>query len=139
MPYLSSFVAYRFEAVFALRTGRTFSQATEALWRLTLNTMMLRPEDSMRDGYRSKMLLYALDELFYIFSQVKSLQAVNEKVILAYEILCLSTNWCTDRWNGVEKTGVPDTLALLNLNDACHLERLAWVVYDGVLLAGPGP
>ena len=31
---------------------------------------------------------------------------------------------------------MPDALALLNMNDACHLERLAWAVYDGALLVG---
>ena len=34
---------------------------------------------------------------------------------------------------------MPDTLGLLNVDDVCHLERLAWVVYDGVLLVGPWP
>ena len=27
-----------------------------------------------------------------------------------------------------------DTLSLLNINDTCHLEHLAWAVYDGALL-----
>ena len=31
---------------------------------------------------------------------------------------------------------MPDALSLLNINDACHLECLAWVVYDGALLVG---
>ena len=62
----------------------------------TLNTKTLWPEDSMRDGYHPKMLLYALDELFYIYSQLKNLQRVDEKVVLAYEILCISANRCTD-------------------------------------------
>ena len=52
---------------------------------------------------------------------------------------CISAYQCTDQWNGVERTGVPDTLALLNVNDTRHLERLAWVVYDGALLVGPWP
>ena len=104
----------------------------------TLNTKTLHPKDSMRDRYHPKMLLYVLDELFYI-SQVKNLQRADEKVILTYEILCISANRCTDRQNGVEKTGVPDTLALLNVNDSHHLECLMWVVYDGVLLVGPWP
>ena len=34
---------------------------------------------------------------------------------------------------------MPDALALLNVNDVCHLEHLMWVVYDGVLLEGPQP
>ena len=106
---------------------------------LTLNTDMLCPEDTMRDGYRLKMLLFALDELFYIYSQVKNLRRANEKIVLAYEILCILANWCTDRRHGVEKTGMPNVLALLNMNDAHHLECLVWAVYDGILLVGPWP
>ena len=105
----------------------------------TLNKEMLQPKNSMRDGYRPKMLLYALDKLFYIYSQVKNLRRADEKVILAYEILCISANRCTDQWNRIKKTGVPDALALLNVDDIRHLECLAWVVYDGVLLVGPWP
>ena len=32
--------------------------------------------------------------------------------------LCISSNRCTDRCNGVEQTGIPDALALLNTEDA---------------------
>ena len=35
----------------------------------TLNKETLRAKDSMRDGYHSKMLLYALDELFYVYAR----------------------------------------------------------------------
>ena len=34
---------------------------------------------------------------------------------------------------------MPDALSLLNVNDACHLKRLTWVVYDGALLVGRRP
>ena len=141
--------------MFTLQTGRTFSQATEGLWKAralggrdvcippfktpTMDTAMLHPEDTMRDGYRPKMLLLTLDELFYIYSQIKNLQRADKKIVLAYEILCISTNQRTDWQHGVEKTGVPDALALLNMNDTCYLKHLMWAVYDGVLLVGPWP
>ena len=51
----------------------------------TLNTKTLCPEDTMRDGYRPKMLLFALDELFYIYSQVKNLRRADEKFTLYYK------------------------------------------------------
>ena len=62
--------------------GRTFSLATEEEWKYRANgiatfktpTMQrgtLQNEDVLCEGYRPKMLLYALDELFYIFDQVK--------------------------------------------------------------------
>ena len=106
---------------------------------LTLNKEMLRARDSMRHGYHPKMLLYALDELFYIYAQVKNSRRADDKLVLAYKILCISANCCTDRWNGIKKTSVPDALALLNVEDVRHLEHLAWAVYDGVLLVGPWP
>ena len=66
-----------------------FTQATEALWKmrtlwggrdtdippfkmLTLNKETLWAEDSMMDRYHPKMLLYALDKLFYVYTQVKN-------------------------------------------------------------------
>ena len=105
----------------------------------TLNKETLWAKDSMRDGYHPKMLLHTLDELFYIYVQVKNSQRPDEKLVLAYEILCISANCCTNRRNGIEKTGMPDTLALLNVEDVCHLKHLAWAVYDSVLLVGPQP
>ena len=106
---------------------------------LTLQKEMLWAEDSMRNGYCPKMLLYALDELFYIFMQVKSSQRADERLVVAYEILCISANCCTDRWNGVKETSMPDALALLKVEDARHLECLVWAVYDGMLLVDPQP
>ena len=90
MPYsmFFYFIDYRFEAVFTLRTGRTFTQATEGLWKMrtlggrdtgippfkmpTLNKETLWAKNSMRDRYHPKMLLYALDKLFYIYVQIKN-------------------------------------------------------------------
>ena len=105
----------------------------------TLNKETLWLKDSMRDGYHPKMLLYVLDELFYIYTQIKNSQRVDDKFVLTYEILCISTNQCTDRQNGVKKASVPDALALLNMNDVRHLEHLTWAVYDGMLLVGSWP
>ena len=50
---------------------------------------------------------------------------MDENIVVAYKILCLSMQQCTEQWHGVEKTGMPDALSLLNVNDARHLERLA--------------
>ena len=96
----------------------------------------LHHEEVMCDGYRPKMLLFVLDELFYIFEQIRRQRGADEKIVVAYKMLCLSTQWCTERWHGVEKTSMPDALSLLNVNNVCHLERLPWAVYDGALLVG---
>ena len=84
--------------------------------------------------YVTKMLLFALDELFYIYDQIKKQWRANEKIVITYEILCLSANQCTEWQHRFEKTGMPDTLALLNVDDTHHLEHLAWAVYDGTLV-----
>ena len=105
----------------------------------TLNKETLQAEDSMRDRYHPKMLLYVLDELFYVYAQVKNSRRQDEKLMLAYEILCISANHCTNQWNGIKKTGMPDALALLNVEDIHHLDCLVWVVYDGILLVGLQP
>ena len=99
----------------------------------------LHHEDAMRDGYQPKMLLFTLDELFYIYSQIKNQWRADEKIVITYEILCLSTNRCTDQWHGLKKTGMPNALVLLNVNDTHHLECLTGAVYNGVLLVGPWP
>ena len=62
--------------------GRTFSLATEEEWKCrsngaasfkmpTIQRSTLQNEDVLHEGYRPKMLLCALDELFYIYDQVK--------------------------------------------------------------------
>ena len=75
----------------------------------------LHHEEVMRNSYRPKMLLFALDELFYIFNQIKKQQRADEKIVVAYKILCLSTQWCTERCHVVEKTSMPNALTLLNM------------------------
>ena len=99
----------------------------------------LRNEDVLCEGYRPKMLLYALDELFYIHDQVKRHRGIDEKLVVAYEILGLTTLHCTEHQGGVEKQGMPDAMLQINLNDTHHLECLAWAVYDGALLVGSQP
>ena len=56
----------------------------------TLNKETLWAKDSMRDGYHPKMLLYMLHELFYVYVQVKNSQRLDKKLVLAYEILCMT-------------------------------------------------
>ena len=99
----------------------------------------LHNEDVLHDGYQPKMLLYALDKLFYIFDQVKWQRGMNKKLIIAYKILCLSALRCTEQWIGSQKKGMLDALSLLNVNDTHHLECLTWVIYDGALLVGGQP
>ena len=94
----------------------------------TMQYGTLHNEDVLHNGYQPKMLLYALDKLFYVFDQVKRQQGMDKKLIVAYKILCLSVLQCTEWWHGFEKKGMPDALSLLNVNNACHLKCLVWAV-----------
>ena len=140
-------VTCRFEAIFKRRTGRMFSSATEEDWKHKSDGIAsfktphgtLQNEDILHEGYRPKMLLYALNKLFYIYDQVKNQQCIDERLVVAYEILGLAALHCTKWWHGSDKQGVPDALSLLNLNNARHLECLVWVVYDAALLVGRQP
>ena len=127
--------------------GRTFSLATEEEWKhrsngiasfkmLTMQRGTLWNKDILCEGYRPKMLLYALDELFYIYDQVKRQQGIDKRLVMVYEILDLAVLCCTEQWHGLEKQSMPDALSLLNLNDGHHLKCLTWMVYDGALLVG---
>ena len=76
-----------FDAILQWKTGKSSIVAVEALWKTrtsgrwdncistfktpTMQLGSLHHEDIMRDGYRPKMLLYALDKLFYIYNQVR--------------------------------------------------------------------
>ena len=112
--------------------GRTFSLATEEEWKCradgivsfkmpTMQHGTLQNEDILHEGYRPKMLLYALDELFYIYDQVKHQRGVDERLVVAYEILGLAALCCTEQQHGLEKQGMPDAPSLLNINDATTL------------------
>ena len=96
-------------------------------------------DNIMWEGYRPKMLLYTLDELFYLYDQVKRHRGIDEKFVVAYEILSLAVLHCTEHQGWVEKSGMPDAMPLVNVNDTRHLECLAWAVYDRALHVGSCP
>ena len=79
----------------------------------TMQCDTLWHENIMWEGYRPKMLLYALDDLFYIYDQVKCHGGggVNEKLVVAYEILSLTTLCCIEHQGWVEKHGVLDAMS----------------------------
>ena len=102
----------------------------------TMQWHTLRNKDILHEGYRPKMLLYALDELFYIYDQVKHHGGIDEKLVVADEILSLTVLCCMECQGGVENQGVPDAVSQINLN---HLKHLTWAIYNGALLVGSQP
>ena len=105
----------------------------------TMQCSTLWNEDVLCEGYRPKILLYTLDELFYIYDQVKHHRGIDEKLVMVYEILGLTTLCCMECQGGVEKQGMPDAILQINLSDTHHLECLAWAMYNGALLVGSQP
>ena len=140
-------VVHRFEAIFQQRTGRSFSMASEGLWKsqaldgrdecippfktLTMQPSSLHHKDVMWDGYRLNMLLYALNELFYIYNQVTWQQGVDKKISLPMRscascMVLLSTLqigsahcwggslWCCKAYIGECCESVPGTIRVLH-------------------------
>ena len=129
------------------RFGRMFSFAMEEDWKHksegvasfktpTMQRSNLQNEDVLCKGYRPKMILYTLDELFYNYDQVKHHRGIDEKLVVVYEILGLATLHCMEHRGWVEKHGMPDAMSQISLNNTRHLECLAWAIYDGALLIG---
>ena len=107
----------------------------------TLNLEDLIPYDKERKGLRLKMLLYALDEISYVFQKLKP-NDVDRRRVLGYEILSPTLLCCMERHNVKPihphmMRGVVSTM--MDVDDEARLERLACVVYNGVLLLGDMP
>ena len=88
-----------FEAIFSLATEEEWKSRVVggradgiAMFKTpTIECSTLHNKDVLHEGYGPKMLLYALDELFYVFDQqVKWQQGMDKRLVIAYEILCLS-------------------------------------------------
>ena len=71
--------------------------------------------------------------------KTKCHSGIDEKIIVAYEIISFTVLCCTEHQGWVEKSHMPDTMLLVNLNDTRHLECLAWTVYNGALHVGNCP
>ena len=123
--------------MFSLAMEEDWKCKSEGITSFKMSSMQcgtLWNEDVLCEGYRPKMLLYALDKLFYIYDQVKHHRGINERLVVVYEILGLAVLCCMECRDGVEKQGMPDAVSQINLNNACHLEHLALAIYDGALL-----
>ena len=78
------------------RTGSISLRVLQALRCPPCSATLWENEDVLHEGYRPKMLLYALEELFYIYDQVNCHGGINEKLVVAYEILGLATLHCME-------------------------------------------
>ena len=141
-------LVFRFGVIFKRCFKGKFSKSNEHLWwhinveiadfqMLTYERNTGVPIDVLRTGSLPRMLLYALNELFYVYKGV-GVNDADGQCVVAYEILMVALLHCTE-WHGSQKKEC-NTLGAaypgVNLSDVNGLECLAWAVYDGVYVPG---
>ena len=142
-------VIYRFEAIFWCRFNAVFFKENEEYWQHhadgvadfntpTMEQKTLLHTNVMCTGSCPKMLLYAFDELFYIFRGLK-VTNVDMQCIVVYEILSFTLLHCTE-WHQElpmdPRLTTEEASTMMDVHDEVYLECLTWVVYDGILLPG---
>ena len=87
-----------------------------------------------------RMMLYALDELFYVYRGVGT-NDVDGQHIVAYEILTVVLLCCTEQCSNPKKAcnTLGNAYPRVNLNGVNGLKHLAWAIYDGVYMPGNLP
>ena len=102
------------------------------------------PINVLRTGSHPYMLLYMLNELFYVYKGVGANDMDGQHVDMDgqhYEILRVASLCCME-WCGSQKKEC-NTLGAayprVNLSDVDGLEHLAWAVYNGVCMPGDPP
>ena len=98
------------------------------------------PIDLRRNGTHPHMILYALDELFYMFWGIGA-NDIDGQHIVTYEILTVASLCCTE-WCGSPKkpcNTLGDAYPRIVLSNVNGQECLAWAMYDGVFVPGDPP
>ena len=96
--------------------------------------------DMLRTSYHPRVLMYALDELFFVFKKLRA-NNFDMQSMVAYEILQIVSHQCME-WHGSEKKKenmLGDAYPWVDFQDADGLECLAWAVYDRVFVPGNKP
>ena len=98
------------------------------------------PRDLRRTGTHPHMMLYALDELFYMFWGIGT-NDIDRQHIIAYEILTVALIHCTDRCSSPKKpcNTLGDAYPRVVLSNVNDLECLAWAMYDSAFVPGDPP
>ena len=101
-------------------------QHRDSFQTLTYEWLMGTPIDVLRTGSHLHMLLYVLNELFYVYRGVGVNDADGQHVV-AYEILTVVSLCCME-WHGSQKKECNTLEAAyprVNLSDMDGLEHLA--------------
>ena len=98
------------------------------------------PIDLKRTGMHPCMMLYALDELFYMFWGIGTNDIDGQHVII-YEILTLASLCCTEQCGSPKKpcNTLGDAYPRVILSNVNGLECLAWAMYDSMFVSGDPP
>ena len=108
-------------------------------WQTSKHQLMIGTQ-VLRTGMHLHMMLYMLDELFYVYRGVGANDADGQRIV-AYEILTVVSLYCTE-WCGNPKKAcntLGNAYPRVNLNDVNALERLPWAIYDGVYVPSDLP
>ena len=107
---------------------------------LTYERGMGAPINVLRTGSHLHMLLYTLDELFYMYKGVGGSDMDGQHVD-AYKILKVASLHCME-WCSSQKKKCNTLRAAyqrVNLSDVDGLEHLTWAVYNGVYMPSDLP
>ena len=142
---------FRFCMIFKKYFKGKFSKSNEHLWQHigveiadfqtpTYDRGTGDPIDVLRTGSHLRMLLYALDELFYVYKGVGG-NDVDGQCVVAYKILRVVPLHCTVQHGSQKKecNNFGAAYPRANLSDVDGLECLAWALYDGVYMPGDPP
>ena len=98
------------------------------------------PIDLRRTGTHPCMMLYALDELFYMFWGIGT-NDIDGQHVISYEILTVALLCCME-WHGSPKkpcNALGDAYPRVVLSNMNDLEHMAWAIYDSVFVPGNPP
>ena len=137
----------RLNTIFRKCFKGTFYKGSEHLWRHVNEDLadfqmptygeIGVPIDLKRTGTCPRMMLYTLDELFYMFRGIGT-NDIDGQHIVAYEILTIASPCYTEQHSSPKKScnTLGDAYPRVILSDVNGLECLAWAVYDDVFVPG---
>ena len=141
----------RFDIIFKRHFKGTFCKSSEHLWRYVSEDLadfqmpthdheMGTPTDLRRTGMHPCMMLYTLDELFYMFQGIGT-NDMDGQCIIAYEILTVASIHHTEQHSSPKKpcNTLGNAYPRVVLSDVNGLECLAWAMYDSLFVPGDPP
>ena len=141
----------RFDTSFRRCFKGTSYKGSEHFWRHvnedladfqmpTFTHKMSTPIDLRRTGMHPCMMLYTLDELFYMFQGIGT-NDIDRQCVIACEILTIALLCCTEQHGSPKKpcNTLGNAYPRVVLSDVNGLECLAWAMYDSLFVPGDPP